>query len=297
MTDSKKTSPRRSTLQKVLQSAPARLVLDVFVVFTAYAVSIFLLGEFGEPFFSRLGITETIVFVIAIIPAYIAYFFSARGIERRTVSELSLRSSPKEFLSGLLVGFCLCTTVVLILWWMGYYRIREVTPRSEIVPIVPMILAAGFMEELLFRGILFRIVEEKMGSWIGLVISGALFGLGHIPHGHATVLSGVAIAVSAGVLLAVAYMVTGRLWLPIGIHIAWNFSQGNIFSLPISGTAVHGFVEGDLIGPTFLTGGPFGLEGSLLTVGACLLLSGYLLRRAVRAGKLKKPFWCRSGAI
>ena len=94
----------------------------------------------------------------------------------------------------------------------------------------------GFTEELLFRGILFRWIEEFGGSWAALAVTSALFGLAHIFNPGATWFSSFAIAVEAGVLLGGAYMLTRNLWLAMGLHAGWNFTQGEIFDVPVSGT-------------------------------------------------------------
>ena len=91
------------------------------------------------------------------------------------------------------------------------------------------------MEELLFRGILFRWIEEFGGSWAALMVTSVLFGLAHVINPNATWFSSFAIAVEAGVLLGGAYMLTRSLWMPMGLHAAWNFTQGDIFDVPVSG--------------------------------------------------------------
>ena len=102
------------------------------------------------------------------------------------------------------------------------------------------------MEELLFRGILFRWLEEFGGSWVALALTSALFGAGASVNPNATALAAFAIAVEAGVLLGGAYMLTRNLWMPMGLHAAWNFTQGEIFDVPVSGSDQHGLVEAQL---------------------------------------------------
>ena len=67
-------------------------------------------------------------------------------------------------------------------------------------------------------------------------------------------------------MLGAAYMLTRSLWLPMGLHAAWNFTQGEVFDIPVSGTDVHGLVEAQLCGPPLLTGDGFGLEASLIAI-------------------------------
>jgi uncharacterized protein len=104
---------------------------------------------------------------------------------------------------------------------------------------------------------------------------------------HATIVSSLAIAIEAGVLLAVAYAATGRLWLPIGIHIGWNFTEGRIFGVPVSGfPAVPSLFRGTVSGPDFLTGGTFGLEASLLAVLVCSVAAALLIAYTLRAERI-----------
>jgi hypothetical protein len=85
------------------------------------------------------------------------------------------------------------------------------------------------------------------------------------------------------VLLAVAYTVTERLWLPIGIHAGWNFAEGTIFGTGVSGTAVHAsLLHGALRGPALVTGGSFGPEASIAAIAVCICASVALYLLAVR---------------
>ena len=102
---------------------------------------------------------------------------------------------------------------------------------------------------MLFREILFRFLEQFGGSWFALALTSALFGLGHIVNPNASAFSSFAIAVEAGVLLGGAYMLTRSLWAPIGLHAAWNFTQGYIYDVPVSGIDQQGMVEARLSGP------------------------------------------------
>ncbi len=92
------------------------------------------------------------------------------------------------------------------------------------------------------RGVLFRIVEESLGSWIALALSAALFGALHAFNPGATLTSSIAIALEAGVLLAAVFMVTRRLWMVIGLHTAWNFTEGGVFGASVSGGDAHGML-------------------------------------------------------
>lgn len=110
--------------------------------------------------------------------------------------------------------------------------------------------SSGIFEELLFRGVLFRAVETWFGSWAALVVSSLVFGLTDLINPHGTVEGALFIAVEAGILLAAAFMLTRRLWLSIGFHVAWNYTQSAIFSSSVSGNdASQGLIRFTIKGP------------------------------------------------
>jgi hypothetical protein len=94
-------------------------------------------------------------------------------------------------------------------------------------------------------------------------------------------------------MLAAAYLLTGRLWLSMGIHFAWNLTQGSIFDAAVSGQSATGLLRSTLQGPELLTGGAFGAEASVVAMAVCGLFGAYLVWRAWRAGKFVRPIWLR----
>jgi membrane protease YdiL (CAAX protease family) len=157
-------------------------------------------------------------------------------------------------------------------------------------------LSSGIFEELIFRGILFRITEEWLGSWVALAVSSLLFGFMHLMNPQGTVEGALFITIEAGLLLAAAYMVTRRLWMSMGFHVAWNYTQSGIFSGIVSGNdAAQGLVKATIEGPDVLTGGSFGLESSLIAFLLCTTTGVVLLIMAIRQGKIVPPFWKRKG--
>jgi hypothetical protein len=108
-------------------------------------------------------------------------------------------------------------------------------------------------------------------------MSAALFGLLHAGAAGASIFSTVAIALEAGILLAAAFMITRRLWLPIGLHAAWNFTEGTVFGASVSGGDVRGVLSSRFEGSDLLTGGAFGPEASLVAVIVCLIASAAMV--------------------
>lgn len=157
-------------------------------------------------------------------------------------------------------------------------------------------LYAGFFEELLLRGIIFRWLEEFAGSWIALAISALVFGFGHAGNANATLFSSLAIAIEAGILLGAAYMFTRSLWLAIGLHAGWNVVQA-LWGVPVSGNAVDGLVRADLDGPPLLAGGGFGLEATVFALVVATSAGVWLLWKARLAGRIVPPMWARDSTV
>jgi membrane protease YdiL (CAAX protease family) len=98
-------------------------------------------------------------------------------------------------------------------------------------------------------------------------------------------------------LLAACYVLTRRLWFAIGVHMAWNFAQGGIFGVAVSGITIKGLFQSTLTGPEFLSGGSFGAEASLVAVIVCV--SGFVLiiLQAHRKGAIVQPSWMRGRPV
>jgi len=223
------------------------------------------------------------------------YVGFVRLVELRPVGELALPGMGQELAVGLAIGAGLYTGCVLILMALGIYRIEGLNPVSFLAPAVSMALSSAIFEELLFRGALFRIVEEWLGSWISLVLSSLMFGFVHLLNPAATLTGAVFISVEAGLLLAAGYLVTRRLWMSIGFHFAWNYTQSAIFSGVVSGSDKDpGLLKSVIEGPVALTGGTFGLEASLVAFVLCTTAGVVLLRIAMRRGHMVPAPWRRA---
>jgi membrane protease YdiL (CAAX protease family) len=208
--------------------------------------------------------------------------------------DLTSNGALPDLAIGIGTGFLLMALSVGVAAIAHVYSLAGNGDTSELVrQLITAAIMPAFLEEMLFRGILFRWVEELAGSWAALLITSALFGLAHILNPHATWFSSFAIAVEAGLLLGGAYMLSRSLWLPIGLHAAWNFTQGEIFGVPVSGGAVHGLVKSRLAGPPLLSGGGFGLEASVIALLIATAAGAVFVWLAVRRGEVIRPLWAR----
>ena len=232
-----------------------------------------------------------LVYLLAsMLVAYFVYRAYVRIVEKRPVSELSGVGAPGELGIGAAVGLGLVAVVVGILWVLGYYTIVGTNALAVVFVSLANDGAGAFVEEIVLRGIVFRITEERLGTWLALAISVVLFALLHLASPNATLTSTIVVGVEGGILLSAAYVLTRRLWLPIGIHFGWDFSQDAVFGV---GNGAKGVVEGDLSGPALLSGGSAGIEGSVVALLLCLVVGAYLLVRAGQQGNILAPSWNR----
>lgn len=225
--------------------------------------------------------------------ALLAYVRLVGWLEQRKVREVE-RATMRPLLSGGAgLGIALFAMVILLVWVCGGFRVAGWGSVGGMVGTFGLMLGAATFEELMFRGVLFRIVEQRAGTTIALVVSSLLFGALHLINADATLWGAVAIAVEAGLMLGAAYAVTGSLWLPIGIHLGWNFAESGIFGSTVSGASgtVGGLLKGVAQGPALISGGGFGPEASVFSVlvgGVCAAL---LLRTAKNRGRIVRAPW------
>ena len=229
-----------------------------------------------------------------ILPALIAYLILVRFVERRRNTELGWRRLIPDGLAGAFAGLLLFSVVVGVLYLLGSYHVTGTNPHAPWVPALLMVgLGAGIGEEILFRGVLFRIVEEGLSTWWVLFVSALFFGAVHIGNPGAMLWSSVAIAIEAGLLFGMIYHVTRSLPIYMGLHAAWNFAQGTIYGIPVSGTKADGWLVSTRSGPDWLNGGVFGAEASVVALALCTLCTLGLVVLAVRRGSIVRPAWRR----
>lgn len=240
------------------------------------------------------SLADVLAQIIIVAVVVVAYWLYVRIIERRKVSEFSMPGAAREAATGFATGVFLFSVTMLLMWALGAARFSFDGDWRALGFALLGAVAAGVAEEILVRGILFRIIEESLGSWIALLISAVVFGAMHAFNPGATLVSSPAIALEAGVLLAAVFMYTRRLWMAIGLHAAWNFTEGGIFGASVSGGRSHGLLESHFHGSAWLTGGQFGPEASLLAVVVCLAAALIFLRLAWKRQHFMQPAWKRS---
>jgi len=271
---------------RVLRFPLVRILIAILAVVIPFALVSTPINLFvTDKVLKRLG---ALLLAVVVVCAYRGY---VRLVEKRAVTELSGRHALRELTAGLALGALLFSISIGILAALGIYQVTGSNGWRAMFALLPGAILSGVLEEVVVRGIIFRIAEQSLGSWISLTLSAALFGAAHLGNHGATLLNAGAISIEAGVLLAAAYMVTRRLWFCIGIHVAWNFTQGGIFSGAVSGGTSHGLLQARLAGPDWLTGGEFGVEASAVAFAVCTIAGVALLAIAARKGEIIRPFW------
>ncbi len=269
------------------------LILGFVLMIIAYSLS-----QFGLLVDDVLHLPDTNPIVIVAALAAVAfvvacYWLFVRYVERGAFTDFARAGAVKEAAIGVLIGFGLFSAVVAVMAAFGDYHIVGTHGLIVLLPVFGMALISGVGEEIVLRGVFFRYAEAWLGSWTALALSAALFGALHIGNPNATLLAAVAIMLEAGIMLAAIYMITRRLWGAMGLHFAWNFTQGGIYGIAVSGNATKGVINAQVSGPTLITGGSFGAEASLpamlIATGAGIAMLVY----AHRQGRFVAPRWVR----
>ncbi len=232
-------------------------------------------GPFAVPHAVDAAISFTAMLTI--------YVLHNRYFEHRAPVELRRPAVP-QLLWGAMLGIALIALVMVLLALLGLYRFQGLSPtHDDLWTAAIAVLAGATFEELLFRGYFFRWMA-RWGAWTAIGATSLFFGGAHLFNQHATVFSAIAIAIEAGVLLGAAYWASGNLWFPIGIHMGWNYAEGKLFGVAVSGLQEHGLFAGTLSGPVWLTGGSFGIEASVVAVVVCGAAGGLMAWQCRRIG-------------
>ncbi|MFZ0267019.1 CPBP family intramembrane glutamic endopeptidase [Caulobacter sp.] len=218
------------------------------------------------------------------------YALAVRLAEKRWPSEIALRPLLPQLSVGLLIGGAMFVAVMAVMATFGLYDIQP-QGAAPAWRAVSKAIQSGFVEEIMLRAVLLRLVWRAFGPWVAFIASAALFGFGHMPNPNATVFAAVAIALEAGIMLAAFYALTGRIWMSVGAHAAWNFTQGYLFGAAVSGGDFGPAIARSVARPQFpewLTGGAFGPEASLPAMAICSAVGVAATVMAWRAGQFAK---------
>jgi len=272
-------------------SWPRRVLRFSIVRIIVAAVPIVALAIGVSALASTVSLDARLVALITGAGAVALYVMYVRWVERRPLHELEGTGSVPEVARGVVIGVALFAATIGVLCLAGACTIERGDGVRAALGGLAAAIGAALLEELMFRAILFRIVEQRLGTWIALAISAALFGLVHALNPGATVTSTVAIMLEAGILLGAAFVRTRRLWMAFGLHAAWNFTEGGVFGASVSGSGGGGLFASHFHGADWLTGGKFGPEASFVAIAICLAAGIAMLVSAHRRGRFLPRSW------
>ena len=199
----------------------------------------------------------------------ISVWIMQRVFHGPSLLDLGLRLRPgwlADTVIGLVLGPIMFLAILLVLLALGWASVEAGTIGATglLAAFVTYVLVA-FAEEVFARGWVFQVLERGRGPGAAVIGSAAIFSLLHAfnPGFGLTALLGLFLA---GLLFAQAYIVTRQLWLPIAMHLSWNFSEGPLFGFPVSGLPSEGLRTITPTGPEVVTGGPFGPEAGLIVI-------------------------------
>lgn len=278
--------------RKILHFSLTKIIIGLLLCSGIIALVQLNFGKFLTNISLDKDIKSLLTGMVIAVLVLITYIFLFKIYERRKITELSNNRFFKNVTTGIFLGTALQSLTILVIFLKGGYSIVTINPVLFLVPPFTMAITSAIIEEILLRGIIFRITEEKLGSYFALAVSSLIFGALHLANPNTSVIATIGLAIQAGLLLAAAFIYTRNLWFPIAIHFSWNFTQSAIFGANVSGnTMSKTLITSKIEGATWFTGGLFGPEGSIQATIFCLIASIILLTLSHKDGKIIKPFW------
>lgn len=264
----------RSLFQRIFKHPISTILIGTLtVILTTLLVKELISKPILSSLFSAEPIIKAITALTGAIVMISAYHLHLKYFEKRSFSEFSFKYIHKEFPIGLMIGFGSMGIVVFILFILGYYNFVAIKSLYEFLPTVAFIFGAAVLEEIIFRGLIFRLLEKWKGPVTALLVSSLIFQIPHFMNLH-TGISPAVLGVLFGVVTGLMYAYTRRLWLPIAFHFAWNLVQP-IFITTLSGGKFISLFESELNGPELLIGSEFGLEVSIFSFTFLFIIGLY----------------------
>lgn len=230
------------------------------------------------------GIVSLIFTLVMGFLALLVYKLTLTYLARRPTPEISRKRAGIEIVLGMLTGTIFIAGSACMIIALGGYSFQwasSTDTSSVLIASIESALGGAIVEELIFRGLMLQAIDKLGGKALALAVTSLFFGVAHLGNPGATLWSGFAIALEAGVLLGSAFLWRRNLWFAIGLHFAWNAIEG-LLGIPVSGHPATGLFTVKVHGAALLTGGNFGLETSIVPVVISLLISIPMLIGAAR---------------
>ncbi len=281
-----------TTKQRFINAPLTRILFGLLVCFIAFILTQQVTGKILDLTVSGKNQRNLIKSIFSSTAVILAYIYFYKKYEKRIITEFSKKGIVKHILIGSGIGIALQSLTILVIFIAGSFEIVAVNSFNSIIIPLTVAFSVAVFEEILIRGIIFRIVEEKLGSYNSLLITAIIFGALHLTNPNSTLVSGICVGVEAGLLMGAAYIYARNLWFPIAIHFAWNFMQSGIFGATTSGneqTSV--LLTTKITGPQIFTGREFGPEGTIQAIIFCVIAAIILLQLSKK--KIIRPYWKR----
>ena len=251
----------------------------------AGAIGIVLMDTLFRQLTERVdGVASLVLTLVMGFLAILVYKLTLTYLARRSTPEIARQRAGIEALLGVLTGTIFIIGSVSIIIALGGYSFQwasSANTSTVLISIIVSALGAAIVEELIFRGLMFQAIDKLGGKTLALAVTSLFFGVAHLGNAGATLWSAFAIALEAGVLLGAAFLWRRNLWFAMGLHFTWNAIEG-LLGIPVSGHSAAGLFTVKVNGAALLTGGDFGLEGSIVPVVISLLISIPMLIGAAR---------------
>lgn len=254
-----------------------QLLLLVVISFL-YGMIALVLGWFHQ---ANPLVQQAIGLGSSLIGVTLSVYLARRWFDRRSFASLGLvfrKRTGADLLVGFLVAGGMMFLIFLLEWLAGWLTLAGLSwqemsvweAAQQTVTMLAVFIAVGWYEELQARGYWLQNLAEGLNLTWGVLISSSVFALAHLfnPNFNLLAMAGIFLA---GLFLAFAYLRTRQLWLPIGLHIGWNFFEGVVFGFPVSGLEMFRLLQPQINGPELFTGGAFGPEAGLVQLPALAL--------------------------
>jgi len=282
-------------LKRAIQFPMVRMAIALLALSPAIIAFNLVYGRFIDPQSRWTSWRGDMGAVIIVGLTVYCYRFYVKLLEKRQAHEVRRQGCGIETGIGFVVGAVLVVLTMLVILLAGSsYEIESANARVTLIHAVFVFGMLAFFEELMFRGILLRLFEELLGTWLSIVLVAVAFGAVHLVHAEATLLSSAAIALQ-DLVLSGAFVLTRKVWLSWGIHWGWNFTQDGVLGMPNSSVDVlPSLFNPEISGPIWLTGGVFGIELSAVGVILNVVAGLVLIKLAIDRRQILRPIWNRS---
>ncbi len=216
--------------------------------------------------------------VIEFLSVMLCVWLFIRFIDRKPLKSIGLilKGYEKDLKLGLALGAGLIAIGFLILFILGYLSVDGFSfPVGTLILYFLLFVVVSFHEEIMMRGYVLNNLMQSMNRYVALSISSVIFMSIHLLNPNVNFLSVVNLFL-AGIVLGIYYIHKPNLWLPIGMHLTWNFFQGPIFGFEVSGIETKSIINQSVRGNEIITGGAFGFEGSILATILIIIIIVYL---------------------